>query len=90
MILRTERAAEPEADAAMRAWLEPRASKVTPYPDQKGRAGGFDLPWGRSMASSSVLTYAEPDQMEAAHAAARAEVVPTAREPLVGHVIDNE
>ena len=37
------------------------------------------------MAISSVLTYAEPDQMEAAHAGARAEVVPTARE-LAWHV----
>jgi hypothetical protein len=40
MILRTERAAEPEADVAVRAWLEPRASKMTPYPDRKGRAAG--------------------------------------------------
>jgi AraC-like DNA-binding protein len=32
------------------------------------------------MAISSVLTFAEPDQMEAAHAAARAEVVPIARD----------
>ena len=38
------------------------------------------------MATSSVVTYAEPDQMEAAHAAARAEVVPTARESLAWHV----
>ena len=38
------------------------------------------------MAISSVLTYAEPDQMEAAHAAARAEVMPTAREPLAWRV----
>ena len=38
------------------------------------------------MAISSVLTFAEPDQMEAAHAAARAEVVPTAREGLAWHV----
>jgi AraC-like DNA-binding protein len=37
------------------------------------------------MAISSVLTFAEPDQMEAAHAAARAEVVPTARD-LAWHV----
>ena len=39
------------------------------------------------MASSSVLTFTEPDQMEAAHAAARAiEVMPTAREPLTWRV----
>lgn len=38
------------------------------------------------MAISSVLTFAEPDQMETAHVAARAEVVPTAREPLVWRV----
>ena len=38
------------------------------------------------MAISSVLTFTEPDQMEAAHAAARAEVVPTARERLAWHV----
>ena len=38
------------------------------------------------MAISSVLTFTEPDQMEAAHAAARAEVVPTARERLTWHV----
>jgi AraC-like DNA-binding protein len=37
------------------------------------------------MAISSVLTYAEPDQMEAAHAGARAEVVPTGRD-LAWHV----
>jgi AraC-like DNA-binding protein len=37
------------------------------------------------MAISSVLTFAEPDQMEAAHAAARAEVVPIARD-LAWHV----
>ena len=41
---------------------------------------------GGSMAISSVLTFTEPDQMEAAHAAARAEVVPTARERLAWHV----
>jgi AraC-like DNA-binding protein len=38
------------------------------------------------MAISSVLTFTEPDQMESAHAAARAEVVPTARERLAWHV----
>jgi AraC-like DNA-binding protein len=38
------------------------------------------------MAISSVLTFDEPDQMEAAHAAARAEVVSTARERLAWHV----
>ena len=38
------------------------------------------------MAISSVLTFTEPDQMEAAHVAARAEVVPTARERLAWHV----
>ena len=38
------------------------------------------------MATSSVLTLTEPDQIEAAHAAARAEVVPTARERLSWHV----
>ena len=34
------------------------------------------------MAISSVLTFTEPDQMEAAHVASRAEVVPIARERL--------
>jgi AraC-like DNA-binding protein len=38
------------------------------------------------MATSSVLTFNEPDQIEAAHAAARAEVVPTAREGLAWRV----
>jgi AraC-like DNA-binding protein len=38
------------------------------------------------MATSSVLTLTEPDQIEAAHAAARAEVVPTTRERLSWHV----
>ena len=38
------------------------------------------------MAISSVLTFAEPDQMESAHAAARAEVVPTGRDRLAWHV----
>jgi AraC-like DNA-binding protein len=38
------------------------------------------------MAISSVLAFDEPDQMEAAHAAARAEVVPTARKGLAWHV----
>jgi AraC-like DNA-binding protein len=38
------------------------------------------------MAISSVLTFDEPDQMEAAHAAARAEVVSTAHERLAWHV----
>ena len=45
-----------------------------------GRRRGGDL-----MAISSVLTFAEPDQMEASHAAARSEVVPTARD-LAWHV----
>ena len=38
------------------------------------------------MATSSVGTFNEAAQMEAAHAAARAEVVPTARERLTWHV----
>ena len=38
------------------------------------------------MAVSSVQTFAEADQMEAAHAASRAEVVPTARGRLSWHV----
>jgi AraC-like DNA-binding protein len=38
------------------------------------------------MATSSVLTFAEPDQMEAAHAASRAEVVPIGRERLAWQV----
>ena len=38
------------------------------------------------MGISSVLAFTEPDQMEAAHVAARAEVVPAAREGLVWHV----
>jgi AraC-like DNA-binding protein len=38
------------------------------------------------MGISSVLAFTEPDQMEAAHVAARAEVVPTAREGLAWHV----
>ena len=38
------------------------------------------------MAISSVLTFTEPDQMEAAHTASRAEVVPIARERLTWHV----
>ena len=38
------------------------------------------------MAISSVLTFTEPDQMEAAHIASRAEVVPIARERLAWHV----
>jgi AraC-like DNA-binding protein len=38
------------------------------------------------MAISSVLTFTEPDQMEAAHVASRAEVVPIARERLTWHV----
>lgn len=40
---------------------------------------------GNLLAISSVQTFAEPDQMEAAHAAARAEVVPTTRD-LAWHV----
>ena len=38
------------------------------------------------MAISSVLTFTEPDQMEAAHVASRAEVVPIARERLTWQV----
>jgi AraC-like DNA-binding protein len=38
------------------------------------------------MAISSITTFDEPDQMEAAHAAARAEVMPTARGGLAWHV----
>jgi hypothetical protein len=38
------------------------------------------------MATSSVMTLDEPDQMEAAHAAARAEVMPTSRERLIWRV----
>ena len=38
------------------------------------------------MAISSVMTFTEPDQMEAAHIASRAEVVPIAREHLAWHV----
>ena len=38
------------------------------------------------MAISSVLTFTEPDQMEEAHVASRAEVVPIAREYLAWHV----
>ena len=38
------------------------------------------------MGISSVLAFTEPDQMEAAHVAARAEVVPAAREGLTWHV----
>jgi AraC-like DNA-binding protein len=38
------------------------------------------------MAISSVLTFTEPDQMEAAHIASRAEVVPLAREHLAWHI----
>ena len=38
------------------------------------------------MGISSVLAFTEPDQMEAAHAASRAEVMPTTREGLAWHV----
>jgi AraC-like DNA-binding protein len=38
------------------------------------------------MGISSVLAFTEPDQMEAAHVDARAEVVPATREGLVWHV----
>jgi AraC-like DNA-binding protein len=38
------------------------------------------------MLISSALTFMEPDQMEAAHVACKAEVVPTARGRLVWHV----
>ena len=38
------------------------------------------------MAIGSVLTFTEPDQMEAAHIASRAEVVPIGSEHLAWHI----